>query len=387
MLKSKRMISLYLVILLCISLFAPTQAVALDEESYTINNEKIPFSFQLVTLSGNSATVSFVASIKISSLKLSTHNTKDFLEPDTNIFTLCSDNTYSFEVVITNHQTSSIYNGVLEFLVCEDTGLVSLETSNITCTEISEMQPKSAGTIYESESNNTYTTADRTYDDYDNYGRLSTSGDIDWWVVRFSSSGNANFWLGNIPSGCDYDLRLYSSNGTNVLGSSVNSNNQSELITYYVTAGVDYYIRINSYSGSSSSYYLFRAKNYPGPTITISKVETRIPQNILSVSRNLPNTGSNACYDYSSNLRPYSGWTAIDYNNSTGHAGTEADRVLRQMKILVTVKNGSTPVSGANVSISTSLGSNAYIYKASSTTNSNGQLTAYIEYYGKKVLQ
>ena len=39
----------------------------------------------------------------------------------------------------------------------------------------------SAGTIYETESNNTHSTADVTYNDYDNYGKISSSSDIDWW--------------------------------------------------------------------------------------------------------------------------------------------------------------------------------------------------------------
>ena len=121
-----------------------------------------------------------------------------------------------------------------------------------------------AGTIYESEPNNTYGTADLTYDDYDNYGYISTTSDVDWWKIKFNSSGSANFWLGNIPSGCDYDLRLYSSNGTTLLQSSTNSGNANELITINVSANVYYYIKITSYSGSSSSSrYLFRSKLYP----------------------------------------------------------------------------------------------------------------------------
>ena len=133
----------------------------------------------------------------------------------------------------------------------------------------------SAGTIYESEPNNTYSAADLTYDDYDNYGYISTTSDVDWWKVKFNSSGTANFWLGNVPSGCDYDLRLYSSNGTTLIQSSTNSGNANELITINVSANVYYYIKINSYSGSSSSSrYLFRAKLYPDPPI-ITKSDLR----------------------------------------------------------------------------------------------------------------
>ena len=71
-------------------------------------------------------------------------------------------------------------------------------------------------TWYETEPNNTQGTATLTYDDYDNFGKISTLSDIDWWKVGFSSAGNANFWLGNIPSGCDYDLEIYTMAGTKI---------------------------------------------------------------------------------------------------------------------------------------------------------------------------
>ena len=126
-----------------------------------------------------------------------------------------------------------------------------------------------AGTLNESESNNTYSTADVTYNDYDNYGYISTTSDVDWWRIRFSYSGHTNFWLGNIPSNCDYDLRLYSSNGTTLLGSSTGSGSANELITYTVTKNTTYYIKISSYAGSSTTQkYLLRAKVYPSNTIS-----------------------------------------------------------------------------------------------------------------------
>ena len=66
-----------------------------------------------------------------------------------------------------------------------------------------------SGTINESENNNTVSAADKTYDDYDNYGAISSTSDVDWWKVTFTQNGEANFWLGNIPSGCNYNLYLY----------------------------------------------------------------------------------------------------------------------------------------------------------------------------------
>ena len=58
------------------------------------------------------------------------------------------------------------------------------EISESYCSNCEEMEAiRSAGTIYESEPNNTSSTADSTNDDYDNYGLISTTSDIDWWVV------------------------------------------------------------------------------------------------------------------------------------------------------------------------------------------------------------
>ncbi|GEM_PF-6569641 len=137
-----------------------------------------------------------------------------------------------------------------------------------------------AGSKNEVEPNNAPSQADRTYNDYDNYGYISTSSDVDWWVVNFYYSGSANFFLGNIPIGCDYDLRLYPADVSILLGSSLKYGNASELITYEVAANTDYYIRINSSSGSSTnSPYLFRTKVYPSKVLSTVPLYTQEESN------------------------------------------------------------------------------------------------------------
>ena len=122
----------------------------------------------------------------------------------------------------------------------------------------------SAGTIYETESNNTHSTADVTYNDYDNYGKISSSSDIDWWKFTTAYEGCCNVWLGSIPSGCDYDLYLYSSNGTTLLASSTKRTGSQELIRFHLSANTQYKVKIQSYSGySTSKNYKFRVFNYP----------------------------------------------------------------------------------------------------------------------------
>lgn len=118
--------------------------------------------------------------------------------------------------------------------------------------------------LNESESNNTASTADVMYDDQNNYGYISSTSDVDWWYVSFPQGGWANYYLGNIPSGCNYDLYLYSANGTTLLESSTNTGNAYELIRYDVVANTVYRVKIVSKSGSSSSSsYMIRTKWYP----------------------------------------------------------------------------------------------------------------------------
>lgn len=127
-----------------------------------------------------------------------------------------------------------------------------------------------SGTVYESENNDSYLRADRTYDDYDSHGLMNSTSDVDYWVVSFPYGGRANFYLGRIPSGKNYDMYIYSSNGTSLLRSSTNSGNTSELVSMSVSANTNYYIKIKSASGcSTTSYYLLRTKVYSSRTLEV----------------------------------------------------------------------------------------------------------------------
>lgn len=117
--------------------------------------------------------------------------------------------------------------------------------------------------INETEPNNTYIGADQTYDDYDNFGKISSPSDVDWWTITFTSEGIANFWLGKIPSGCNYDLQVFKSNGTTIIVESLKASNAQELCKVHVRSGETYYIKIDSASGSSNTNYKMRVKNYP----------------------------------------------------------------------------------------------------------------------------
>ena len=121
-----------------------------------------------------------------------------------------------------------------------------------------------AGVIYESERNHYTGVADRTYDDYDNYGAITSYDDQDFWVISFEEEGMANFWLGNIPAGCNYDLIISEYDTVQKYARTNQTGNADEMIRLHVKANTNYYIRVYShYCHYSDSRYKMRVKWYP----------------------------------------------------------------------------------------------------------------------------
>lgn len=116
---------------------------------------------------------------------------------------------------------------------------------------------------YEQENNNSLNLADRMYDGDNMWGAISSSTDVDYYKISFSTSGVANFWLGNIPSDCYYTFQILNSSGT-ILSSAGNAPyTTANRYNFNVTAGTAYYIKVFSALDTySSSKYLLRAKWY-----------------------------------------------------------------------------------------------------------------------------
>lgn len=132
---------------------------------------------------------------------------------------------------------------------------------------VSSPAKAAAGTIYESEGNNTYLTAEITYDDYNNYGTISSASDVDWWKMTFSTGGMVNIWMGRIPSGCDYDLSVYREDSEGMFynyecATSVRRTGNQEFMKIKVYAGETLLVKVKSVAGYSSSKYLLRFKLY-----------------------------------------------------------------------------------------------------------------------------
>ncbi|SKB87909.1 Por secretion system C-terminal sorting domain-containing protein [Soonwooa buanensis] len=114
------------------------------------------------------------------------------------------------------------------------------------------------------ESNNTTATATPiTALSTDYNAAIQVSGDIDWYKITFTTGGQATIKLSNLTH--DIDLRLYNSNGTSILKSSLNAGTTAEKIQYNFAAGT-YYIKVYPYSGyNANSCYSLRVE--PGYTV------------------------------------------------------------------------------------------------------------------------
>ncbi len=187
-------------------------------------------------------------------------------------------------------------------------------------------------TKYEVEYNNEYAYAESTADDWTNREKITYTDDIDCWNISFDTSGMANFYLGSIPSGCDYELEIYKSNGTQLLAASTTSGN--ELIRCHVYAGTVYTAKTYSSNGiNGDSYYKFRAKVYTLSdakffTFNYDEVENGVTVNIDS------QTMATNSIPYCWNM----GFSSTNYLNNSVSA---AYSVLANCDIFVVMNHGN----------------------------------------------
>lgn len=336
-------------------------SVGTTAETATIANmERIAspadFEFEIVSVGRDSVVAEFVSQSRITNPPyVGVKGTKTAAEKNSEYqYVLDYDKEYSFVYTVIENEIKTVYNSFLCVEYGENTKIVF---DDIIKNIITDEPSRAAGTKYEVESNNYYTAADITYDDYDNHGTINPATDVDWWVVSFLNSGNANFWLGNIPAGCDYDLELYSSNGTTILNSSFNAGNEAELITQPVVAGTTYYIKIYSYSGSSSSQYLFRTKNYPTTGNGSSEI---ISGNVYRFKNSASNKYLNVHYGYDANYTNVYQYTddgsieltyRIEYNASLDAYYIYPMCSSNGRSRVLDIFNYSGPTAGCNVQI------------------------------------
>ena len=129
-------------------------------------------------------------------------------------------------------------------------------------------------------------------------GTIGTNSDVDFYKFVITTGGTATITLSTLPA--DFDVKLFSSNGTTQLAISQNGSTTSETISRTYTAGT-YYISVYGYSKAfnATSCYTLKlalgtaarneqevliAKNsmsvYPNPVNDLLKVTTGLNENV-----------------------------------------------------------------------------------------------------------
>ena len=119
-------------------------------------------------------------------------------------------------------------------------------------------------TKYERESNNTSSSANVYNDNENMYGSINPAGDVDWYRVYWDVDGTVDFSLQNIPSNCNYDLKIFSQpkggGSVSLYRTAATSGPSERLNAVPVTNDKIYYMNVYSSRGSSPSQYLLNAK-------------------------------------------------------------------------------------------------------------------------------
>lgn len=100
-------------------------------------------------------------------------------------------------------------------------------------------------------------------------GLISPANDNDYYRFVITTGGTATITLSTLPF--DYDIRLYSSNGTSQLAISQNSGTANETITRTYTAGT-YFVRVYGFSGANSATSCYTLRVQLG-TATVQEPE------------------------------------------------------------------------------------------------------------------
>jgi hypothetical protein len=111
--------------------------------------------------------------------------------------------------------------------------------------------------IYDVSTNGTASGAATIPFNTDVKGLISPANDNDYYKFVITTGGTISVTLGTLPA--DFDLALYSSNGTTRLARSQNNGTTIETINYTAAAGT-YYVRAYGYNGATSASSCYTLK-------------------------------------------------------------------------------------------------------------------------------
>ena len=141
-------------------------------------------------------------------------------------------------------------------------------------------------------------------------GLINTTTDNDYYKFVVTTGGTATITLSTLPA--DFDVRLYSSNGTTELAISQNGSTTSETITRTYTAGT-YYVRVYGYNGANSTTTCYTLKVQLGTASKTTADEFAQSNKGLLVSPNPAGYTANLFYKFKT-----LGKATITITNQTG---------------------------------------------------------------------
>ncbi|MES2776205.1 MAG: fibronectin type III domain-containing protein [Bacteroidota bacterium] len=160
--------------------------------------------------------------------------------------------TTSTSVALSGLTSSSLYDWRVR-ANCVAVGL----TSSYSQAQFTTASPITCPGIYDVSTNGSSSGAATIPFNTDIKGLISPTADNDYYKFVITTSGTATITLTTLPA--DYDLAVYSSNGTSRLARSQNNGTANETITRTYSAGT-YYARVYGYNGANSSTNCYTLK-------------------------------------------------------------------------------------------------------------------------------
>ncbi len=114
-------------------------------------------------------------------------------------------------------------------------------------------------------------------------GTISNTTDVDYYKFVITTAGTATVTLGTLPA--DFDLEIYSSNGTTRLAISDNANTTNETISRTYTAGT-YYAKVYGYNGANSTTVCYTLRVQLGTASRNENAQQILVDNKLQVAPN-----------------------------------------------------------------------------------------------------
>ena len=204
----------------------------------------VPFVCNAPTGLTSSAVTSSGATVSWSAVSGAASYAVDYKFNSSAIWTSAATATTSTSVTISGLAAGSLY----DWRVTTNCGANG--TSGFSADQFTTAAVSTCPGIYDVSTNGTAGGAALIPFNSDINGLINPTGDNDYYKFIITTGGTATVTLTTLPA--DFDLRIYSSNGTKQLAISQNGGTTSESITRTYTAGT-YYARVYGYSAANSA--------------------------------------------------------------------------------------------------------------------------------------